>query len=69
MGKNSIGWQTYFGPCPPATVGWHHYVLTLIATDLDPKALQPEMNRDELLAAVKGHAKAAAGLVLRFRHP
>jgi hypothetical protein len=43
--------------------------LTLIATDLDPKALQPGMTRDELFAALNGHAKGAAGLILRFRHP
>jgi Raf kinase inhibitor-like YbhB/YbcL family protein len=70
-GKNSKDLATYFGPCPPAGGGYHHYVLILIATDLDPKApeLKPGMTRDELLAALKGHAKGTAGLVLRFQHP
>lgn len=70
-GKNSPEMATYFGPCPPAGVAAHHFTLILIATDLDPKdpALKPGMTRDELLAALKGHAKGTAGLVLRFKHP
>jgi hypothetical protein len=40
-----------------------------IATDLDPKALQPGMTREELAAALKDHIKGSAGLVTRFRHP
>jgi Raf kinase inhibitor-like YbhB/YbcL family protein len=66
-GKSTRGLATYFGPCTPPG-DWHHYTLTLIATDLDPKALQPGMTRDELLAALQGHAKAAAGLIGRFKH-
>lgn len=42
---------------------------TLIATDLDPKALQHGLTRDELAAALKGHVKDSAGLVTRFKHP
>jgi Raf kinase inhibitor-like YbhB/YbcL family protein len=67
-GKSLMGLATYFGPCTPPG-DWHHYTLTLIATDLDPKALQPGMTRDELFAALNGHTKGAAGLILRFRHP
>jgi hypothetical protein len=67
-GKNTTGKATYSGPCTPPG-DWHHYTLTLIATDLDPKALAPGMTRDELFAALKGHTKGAAGLVLRFTHP
>jgi len=67
-GKSTMGKATYFGPCTPAG-DYHHYTLTLIATDLDPKALQPGMTRDELFAALKGHTKGAAGLILRFTHP
>ncbi len=67
-GKSTMGLATYFGPCTPAG-DWHHYTFTLIATDLDPKALQPGMTRDELFAALAGHAKGGAGLVVRFRHP
>jgi Raf kinase inhibitor-like YbhB/YbcL family protein len=67
-GKSTMGKATYFGPCTPPG-DYHHYTLTLIATDLEPKALQPGMTRDELFAALKGHTKGAAGLVLRFTHP
>lgn len=66
-GKSTLGRATYFGPCP--TPGdWHHYTFTLIATDLDPKALQPGLTRDELFAALAGHTKRATGLIGRFRH-
>jgi len=67
-GKSTMGKPVYFGPCT-APGDWHHYTFTLIATDLDPKALQPGMTRDELFAALAGHAKGGAGLVVRFRHP
>ena len=66
-GKSTRGLATYFGPCTPPG-DWHHYTFTLIATDLDPKALQPGMTRDELLAALQGHGKGAAGLIGRFKH-
>jgi Raf kinase inhibitor-like YbhB/YbcL family protein len=67
-GKGGRGNATYFGPCTPPG-DYHHYTLTLIATDLDPKTLQSGMTRDELFAALKGHTKGAAGLILRFTHP
>ena len=67
-GKSTPGLATYFGPCTPPG-DWHHYTFTLIATDLDPKALQPGLTRDELFAALNGHAKGAAGLIGRFTHP
>jgi Raf kinase inhibitor-like YbhB/YbcL family protein len=66
-GKSTRALPTYFGPCTPPG-DWHHYTFTLIATDLEPTALQPGMTRDELLAALQGHAKAATGLVARFKH-
>lgn len=67
-GKSTMGLPTYFGPCTPPG-DWHHYTFTLIATDLQPWALQPGLTRDELFAALAGHAKGAAGLIGRFRHP
>jgi Raf kinase inhibitor-like YbhB/YbcL family protein len=67
-GKSTPGLAHYFGPCTPPG-DWHHYTLTLIATDLEPKALQPGMTRDELFAALAGHSKGAAGLIGRFTHP
>jgi len=68
-GKNLMGVGTYFGPGTPPNTDWHHYTFTLVATDLDPKALQPGMTRDELAAALKDHVKGSAGLVTRFKHP
>ncbi len=64
-GKNQVA---YVGPCTPPG-GLHHYNFTLIATDLQPGALQPGMTREELFAALGDHAKGAAGLAVRFRHP
>jgi Raf kinase inhibitor-like YbhB/YbcL family protein len=66
-GKSTRNLPTYFGPCTPAG-DWHHYTFTLIATDLDPKALQPGMTRDEVLAALNGHVLGATGRIGRFRH-
>jgi Raf kinase inhibitor-like YbhB/YbcL family protein len=68
-GKSLMGLGTYYGPGTPPNTDWHHYTWTIIATDLDPKALQPGMTREELAAALKDHVKGAAGLVTRFRHP
>lgn len=68
-GKNTMGKAVYFGPGTPPNTDWHHYTWTLVATDLDPKALQPGLTREELAAALKGHVKASAGLVTRFKHP
>jgi Raf kinase inhibitor-like YbhB/YbcL family protein len=67
-GKSTMGLPTYFGPCTPPG-DWHHYTFTLMATDLDAKALQPGMTREELFAALAGHTKIAAGLIGRFRRP
>jgi Raf kinase inhibitor-like YbhB/YbcL family protein len=68
-GKSLMGLGIYFGPGTPPNTDWHHYTFTLVATDLDPKALQPGMTRDELAKALEGHVKGSAGLVTRFRHP
>ncbi len=71
-GKSTMGIGTYTGPGTPPNTDWHHYTFTLIATDLDPKALKPGMTREELTAALKDHVKgppSVAGLILRFRHP
>ena len=68
-GKNLMGVGIYFGPGTPPKTDWHHYTFTLVATDLDPKALLPGMTREELADALKDHVKGSAGLVTRFRHP
>jgi Raf kinase inhibitor-like YbhB/YbcL family protein len=68
-GKSTMNQGVYFGPGPPPNADWHHYTWTLVATDLDPKALQPGMTREELAAALKDHVKGAAGLITRFKNP
>jgi Raf kinase inhibitor-like YbhB/YbcL family protein len=68
-GKSTMGLATYFGPCTPPGTDWHHYTLTIVATDLDPKALAPGLTREELAAALKDHVKGVAGLIGRFKHP
>jgi phosphatidylethanolamine-binding protein (PEBP) family uncharacterized protein len=47
----------------------HHYTFTLIATDLEPTALQPGMTRDEVMKALDGHAKGATGIIGTFSKP
>jgi Raf kinase inhibitor-like YbhB/YbcL family protein len=72
-GKSLMGLGTYFGPGTPPNTDWHHYTFTLVATDLDPKALPPGLTRDELATALinplQNHVKGSAGLVTRFKHP
>jgi len=68
-GKGSRGLSYYLGPCTPPKTGLHHYIFTLIATDLEPTALKPGLTRDELFASLKGHTKGAAGLVGLFGRP
>jgi Raf kinase inhibitor-like YbhB/YbcL family protein len=68
-GKSTMNLGIYTGPGTPPNTDWHHYTWTIVATDLDPKALQPGMTREELAAALKDHLKGSAGLVTRFRHP
>ena len=65
-GKNTLGMH-WLGPCSPKGNAPQHYVMTMIATDLEPNALQPGMTKDELLKALGGgHALRAASLVFRF---
>ncbi len=73
-GKSRMGAGIYFGPGTPPGTDWHHYTLTIIATDLDPKALPPGLTRDALAKALgvgtkNSHVKGSAGLILRWRHP
>jgi Raf kinase inhibitor-like YbhB/YbcL family protein len=66
IGTNKFSFYT--GSCPPAGPP-HHYTFTLIATDLEPTALQPGMIREELIKALEGHAKSATGLIGTFSKP
>jgi hypothetical protein len=58
----------YTGPCTPSGPP-HHYTFTLIATDLEPSALQAGLTREELIKALEGHAKQATGLIGTFSKP
>src|SRR6266705_3606257 len=67
-GKSTQGVGFFSGPCtPPGTP--HHYTFVVIATDLDPKELQPGLTLPELEAKLAGHTKGAAGLVGLFVKP
>jgi hypothetical protein len=65
-GKNSVGTDHYFGPCGPAGDAPHHYVITLIATDLEPGKLKPGLTREELLQQLRGHGLAPASMVMKY---
>jgi Raf kinase inhibitor-like YbhB/YbcL family protein len=68
-GKNAIGKGIYFGPCGPKGHSLHHYIITVIATDVEAGSLKPGMTRDELVEALKGHALAPASIVGRYTRP
>lgn len=67
-GVGTRGLDIYTGPCAPPDTGLHHYVITLIATDLAPEALPPGLTREELLKRLDGHTLAASSLVARAGH-
>ena len=67
-GKSTMNLGNYFGPCTPPGPK-HHYTFVLIATDLDAKALQPGMTREELPKALDGHVKGSTGLIGTFQNP
>ena len=65
-GRNTLGMH-WLGPCSPKGNAPQHYVMTMIATDLEPNALKPGLTKDELLKALGGgRALRAASLVFRF---
>ncbi len=67
-GANGLKQPIFFGPCPPPGAP-HHYVFSLMATDLEPSALKQGLTRDELVKALEGHVKGATSLVATFQHP
>jgi Raf kinase inhibitor-like YbhB/YbcL family protein len=67
-GQSTMKLTNYFGPCTPPGAP-HHYIFTLIATDLEPSALKEGMTRDEVIKALDGHAKVATGLIGTFSKP
>jgi Raf kinase inhibitor-like YbhB/YbcL family protein len=66
VGKNVAGATAYRGMCPPVGDTPHHYVMSVIASDLAPMALSPGLTRDALLAALKGHALGGMSIVGRY---
>ena len=65
-GKNILGMH-WLGPCSPKGNAPQHYVLTFIATSLEPGALPSGMTRPEVLKALEGgKALRAASLAFRF---
>ena len=65
-GKNTLGMH-WLGPCSPKGNAPQHYVMTMIATSLEPGELAPGLTRAELLKALEGgKALRAASLVFRF---
>ena len=67
LGKNSRGTIGYTGPCGPPVDAPHHYVIDVIALDIDPNALQPGLDREQLLNTISGHSLGPASLVVRYR--
>ena len=65
-GKNSLGMH-WLGPCSPKGNAPQHYVMTLIATTVEPGELPAGLTKPELLKALEGgKALRAASLVFRF---
>ncbi|HVV27749.1 MAG TPA: YbhB/YbcL family Raf kinase inhibitor-like protein, partial [Rhizomicrobium sp.] len=58
-GAGTRGNADYLGPCPPQGDGPHHYLITVMATDLDP-TLPAGLTREAFLAQAKGHLLASA---------
>lgn len=61
QGRNSFETTGYRGPMPPTDHGPHRYVFTLYALDAD-LGLRGGATKTELLAAMKSHVIATAGL-------
>ena len=65
-GKNTLGMH-WLGPCSPRGNAPQHYVMTIIATTLEPGELQPGLTKAEVLKALEGgKALRAASMTFRF---
>jgi len=58
-GAGTRGNANYVGPCPPQGDGPHHYLITVMATDLAPD-LPAGLTREQFLATAKGHLLTSA---------
>ncbi|WP_455924919.1 YbhB/YbcL family Raf kinase inhibitor-like protein [Pseudomonas putida] len=68
VGKNIAGTADFRGFCPAPGDQPHHYVLTVIATDLKPGALPEGLTREELMTRLGGHALAGRNVVGLYGH-
>ncbi|TWO68751.1 YbhB/YbcL family Raf kinase inhibitor-like protein [Caenimonas sedimenti] len=68
-GKSTLNLPNYMGPCPPVNTGKHHYVFTVIATDVEPGALPAGLTMQELTERLAGRAKGSSSMVLRYGRP
>lgn len=65
-GKNTVGTH-WLGPCSPKGNAPQHYIMTIIATTLEPSELAPGLTKTEVLKALEGgKALRAASLTFRF---
>ena len=68
-GKSTPGPTGWFGPCPPRGNAPQHYVMTMIATTLEPSELAPGLTRAEVLKALEGgKALRATSYAFRYAH-
>ena len=65
-GKNRIGKPFYFGPCPDVGDLPHHYEIMIVATDLEPGALAPGLDKQAFIKATEGHRLGATSIVGRY---
>lgn len=65
-GKGTRDNALYIGPCPPVGDAPHHYVFTVVATDLEPQALKPGLTREEVYAAIRGHALGGTSIIGKY---
>ena len=68
-GKNGAGRVGWAGPCPPPADYPHPYTIALVATDIAPGTSKAGMTRDELLAALQGHALGVTTFIARSPKP
>lgn len=65
-GKGTRDNALYIGPCPPVGDAPHHYVFTVVATDLEPTAFKPGMARDQVYTVIAGHGLGGATIVGKY---
>lgn len=61
QGKNSMGKNSYFGPCPPG--GTHHYHFKVYALDTELRHLPANTDEKALLSAMKTHIISSGELI------